>query len=216
MAVKNKAQTLFDYTLLKSPINGIVGHIDITKGNYVSPSSEALFSIIQKNPVRVEFAISDKEYLAQLKKHPDGTLFNSEKIQIRLADNSIYEHSGIFKFNNNTLNKETNSISVYADFENSEKKLMPNSYVDILISKNLKNVFLIRQNYVTLSNDGAFVSVMKNGKILRTPLHIVGYYGDYFVADNAFEKNEFLVIDKPENIPPETILTMKITDPEDK
>ena len=68
-AEEQKAKTLYDYTVLQSPINGVVGNVALTKGNYVAPGNSPLLNIIQFDPIRVMFAIPDKIYLEEIKKY---------------------------------------------------------------------------------------------------------------------------------------------------
>ena len=212
-AEEQKAKVLYDYTVLQSPIDGIIGDVSLTKGNYVAPGSSPLLSIIQFDPIRVMFAISDKEYLNEVQRHPDGQLFNGEQIKIRLSNGAVYPAEGKFQFTDNQVNKTTNSVSIFADFANTNRELMANSYVDVLLSRQLKDVFLVRQNYATLNNDGAFVYIMQKDKLKQIPLKIAGYHEDYYVVENKFANDEYLVIDKIGRISPETVLKMKINQP---
>jgi RND family efflux transporter MFP subunit len=207
---EQKAKVLYDYTVLQSPIDGIIGNVNLTKGNYVAPGNDPLLSIIQFDPIRVVFAISDKDYLSQINQNPNGNLFYDEEIKLKLANGEIYPLIGEFKFTDNQINKSTNSISVYADFENKNKKLIANSYVDVLLSKKLKDVFLIRQNLAILKDNGAFITVWKKNNLIEMPLDIVGIYQDYYVTNNKFENDEFIVVDKIGHITPETKLKMNI------
>lgn len=70
------AKVNYDYTVIQAPISGIVGNVSLTKGDYVSPSGQPLLSIIQYNPIRVVFSITDKDYLEEIGK---GGLFAGEK-----------------------------------------------------------------------------------------------------------------------------------------
>ncbi|MBE6454672.1 MAG: efflux RND transporter periplasmic adaptor subunit [Alphaproteobacteria bacterium] len=211
-AEEQKAKTLYDYTVLQSPINGIVGNVALTKGNYVTSGNSSLLSIIQFDPIRVMFAIPDKEYLSEIKKYPTGNLFETEEIKIRLADGNVYEKTGTFKFTDNQVNKNTNSVTIFADFSNKDKTLLANSYVDVLLSKKLNNVFLIRQNFATIKDDGVFIYIMQNGELKQVNLDIAGYYNDYYVVENKFGPKDFLVIDKIGKIDPKTELKMKIAE----
>lgn len=209
-AEEQKALVMYDYTVLQAPINGTIGNVSLTKGNYVAPSDKPLLSIIQFDPIRVMFAISDKEYLTELQKSADGKLFANEDIKLRLANGDIYESNGKFRFADNQIDKTTNSVSIFADFENKNRKLIANSYVDVLLSRKMDDVYLIRQNYAILGDKGAFVYVMQNNKLKQVPLKIVGYFEDSYVVANKFANNEFLVTDKIGRIADGTKLKMKI------
>lgn len=209
-AEEEQAKVSFDYTVLQAPINGTLGNVDLTKGNYVAPSSAALFNIIQFNPIRVMFAVSDKEYLSEITKHSGVNIFNDVQISLRLADGSIYKEKGKFRFTDNQIDKTTNSISVFADFINNDKVLVANSYVDVLLSKKLKDVYLINQNYATLTNKGAFIYVIEKNKLKQVLLKIVGYFEDAYVVENKFRSDEFLVTDRVGKIASGTTIKMKL------
>ena len=57
------AQLNLSYTDVKSPIAGRIGKANITEGNLVSPQSGTLATVVQTDPIRVVFSISDREYL---------------------------------------------------------------------------------------------------------------------------------------------------------
>ena len=209
-AEQTKAEVLWHYTVLQAPIDGVIGDVTLTKGDYVAPSESPLFEIIQFDPIRVKFAISDKEYLKAATFGSKKAMFADETIQIKLADGSIYPQQGIFRYTDNQVDKDTNSVTIFADFTNADKKLLANSYVDVIISKQMKDVFLVRQKNVILNDKGAFVYVMQQGKLKLVPLKIAGYSGDSYITENRFAKDEFLVVDKIGRISPETKLKMKI------
>ena len=209
-AEQQKADVLYNYTVLQAPISGIVGDVTLTKGDYVAPGGTSLFSIIQFDPIRVKFAISDKEYLSAAARAGGGKLFAGEDIQIRLADGRIYPAAGVFRYTDNQVDKSTNSVTVFADFANTDKQLLANSYVDVLLSKQMKDIFLVRQNYATLNDKGAFVYVMQKGNLKQVPLKIAGYLDDYYITENKFAQDEYLVVDKIGRIAPGTKLKMRI------
>ena len=82
--------------------------------------------------------------------------------------------------------------------------------MDVLIEQKLQNVFLIKQNYAKLENDGAFANIIKNNKLRKEKLNVVGYYDDAYIVNNNFAKNDFLVTDNVENIDKNTKLKIKL------
>lgn len=206
-----KAQVMYDYTILQSSIDGVVGNVDLTKGNYVAPGSGALLSIIQYNPIRVVFSISDKEYLNEIAKQNGAPLFAGEKIMLKLSNGNLYKPLGEFKFTDNSVDKTTGSVAVYADFANPNHELMANAYVDVLLEKNVKDAVLVRQNYVVLAPDGNYVYTVKDNQLLKTPVTILDEQNGNYVLANRFAKGEYLVTDKVGNVGKDTKVKIKIT-----
>ena len=58
----NDANRNLGYTNVKSPVNGKVGIINVTVGNYVSPSSGALTTINSTNPIYVTFPLDSNDF----------------------------------------------------------------------------------------------------------------------------------------------------------
>lgn len=208
-ANRAKAQTLYDYTVLQASIDGVVGNVSLTTGNYVAPGTVALLSIIQYNPIRVVFSISDKEYLNALARKND-TLFANENIRLRLANGDLYPLAGEFKFTDNQIDKNTGSIAIYADFANPDHELTANAYVDVLLERTLKGGYLVRQNHVLLTPDGAYVYTVRNQRLTKIPVTIVAEQNGNYVLSNKFASDEYLVIDKVGKTAPDAKLKIKV------
>ena len=181
------------YTEINAPIAGIVGEMSLTPGDYVSPGGQPLFTIIQYDPIRVVFSITDKDYLEELK---SGPLFAEDKIKLRLADGKIYNALGDYQYADNKVDRSTNSIAVYADFPNASKALVANAYVDVLVEKNYRNVVLVSKKIVTLDADGDYVYLVNGNKLQKSKVVILGEKGGDYVLQNNFKAGDYLVLDK--------------------
>lgn len=208
-ANRDLAKVNFDYTIIQAPISGIVGNVDLTRGDYVSPSSGTLLKIIQFDPIRVVFSITDKDYLNEMAKQSGG-VFNGEAIKIRLSNGQIYNKTGKFRFLDNEINRSTNSIAVYADFENENHTLVANAYVDVLLEKNIKNGVPVRQNLVTMEDSGNYVYVVKDNGLERRKVDILGISGNDYILKNTFAAGEYLVLDKVGRIIPGQKLKLNV------
>ena len=193
------AKVNFNYTVLTSPINGISGDVALTKGNYVSPSTDVLFSIVQLSPIRVRFSITDKEYL---EKRTQKTMFEGEEILLKLSDGQIFPNKGTFKYTDNVIDKISNSIGIYADFENIGNTLIPNAYVTVLVRKVFSGVVKISKQNAILETDGVYVYIIRNEKIEKEKLNILADDNSFFIAQNTLSDADFLIT---QNINPQDI-----------
>ena len=190
-AVEQQAEINLGYTIIEAPIDGVVGSVPLTAGDYVSPQSE-LMRIVQITPMRVVFSITDKDYLEELKK---SKMFEDEKVKIRLADGTIYEKFGEFKYVDNAIDRTTNSIAVFFDFENQQRKLVDNAYVTVLVEKKYRGV-VWPKDMVTLQADGSFVVVADGETVKRRKVKILNEYENNYILENDFKPEEKLVADK--------------------
>ena len=151
-----------DNTQVRAPINGKVGKALVTKGNYVVASQAALVKIVQVNPVRISFSMTDKEF-ANVKKRG----INRENLNARiiLANGDVITEKVVDTFLDNQVNPTTATLSVYADIANDSDKLIPGNYVQSALYDG-KPMFAITvpQTAINYDKDGAFVYVAKINK----------------------------------------------------
>jgi len=84
-------------TILKNPISGRIGRTANTRGNLVGPSSEPLARIVQSDPVRVVYSISENDLPAittALKEAAEGSRLRLLAPQLRLADGGCCPRRG--------------------------------------------------------------------------------------------------------------------------
>lgn len=190
------AEVNLGYTNINSSISGTVGYINLSVGDYISPNKQ-LFNIIQFDPIRVVFSISDNDYLQEKNK---DKLFAEDVIKLELANGEIYESNGHFAFSDNQINPTTNSLAVYADYENPNKVLVANSYVDVIVEKTLKNTISIEKKLLIMKPEGNFVFVIRNGVAALHKVEIAADDGSYYIVYNDFSPQDMLITDVNNNI----------------
>lgn len=120
-------------TLVHAPISGKISVTNFTAGNYVTPSSGILATIVQTDPLRVTFSLSNRDFLSMFR--TEQVLKEKASIRLRLADDSEYEYHGVVELIDNQANRQTDTIQVYASFENPDGILIPESTVTVLLSR---------------------------------------------------------------------------------
>ena len=150
------------YTEIKAPITGYIGKALVTEGNYVSSSAQNLARIVQTNPIRVAFSVSDKEYLnTKLFNQQNGE--SSIRSEIVLPNGQVIENHFKSRFTDNEINSDTATIAIYAEYKNDENLLVPGNYVDVKIGpKETQNVLLVPQAAVAQDEHGNYVMVVKD------------------------------------------------------
>lgn len=188
-AQKQTAQTNFAYTYLKAPFDGTLGNITLSPGDYISPTNRNIMQLVQYDPIRVVFSVSDKEYLKHFQKDEAADLV----LHLRLANGEILPQTGEFKYTANTIDKKTDSLAIYTEFVNSDNKLLPNAYVEVLLEKTYNNVWLIPKSEVLLKPDGDFIYVVHNSILQTRKVDIIGEHENQYVAKDDFLPDEFWV-----------------------
>jgi len=122
------------HTVVKSPISGRIGKALRHVGDYVSPSKSALAQVVQTDPIRVVFPITDKDYGQWQAAAERGgrELKDSRRLRLRLADGGVYGKLGVIDFGNNRVDRETATVVLHARFENAAGALLPGAFVRVL------------------------------------------------------------------------------------
>ena len=127
-----------EYDLKKAkviaPISGQIGKTSAHVGDYVAPSKGALARIVQVDPIRVSFPLTDRAYIGwrtavKKGKAPDY------RMRLILPDGSEYGEEGSWDFDDNAMSKETATIIMRLSFPNPDRLLIPNSYVTLLTDR---------------------------------------------------------------------------------
>lgn len=164
------AQLNLSYTDVVTPIAGRIGKAQVTVGNLVSPSSGPLATVVQTDPIRVVFSISDRDYLAVVKalKPNDQGLPASGESQfqpmLQLPDGSDYEQPGKIAFLDNTIDPSTGTIAVYAEFPNPHLQLVPGQFVTVTVQAGeAEQLPVVPAAAVLQDRDGPYVFVLGEG-----------------------------------------------------
>ena len=181
------AKINLNYTLIRAPFDGVLGNINVSVGDFVSPSmNKSLVRIVQYNPARVVFSITDKEFLQR------ENLFE-DKVKVQLSNDDLYPFAGNIIYTENALKKSTNTLTIYAEVKNPDRKLLPNAYVKVYLEHIYKNVVVISKDIVLLKNDGNYVYAVKDGVLSLIPVKILAEKENDFIVQNTFEADEQLV-----------------------
>ena len=153
-AALDLAKLDLQYTEVRSPISGYIGKALKTKGNLAPAGVDRLARVIQMDPIRVVFSITDKERLSGM----DQLTTQRPDIQIALPNGQTIEIPQANVFADNEINAQTATIAVYAQAENPENKLIPGNYVNATVSMDkFRPVILIPQTAVAQDATGQYV-----------------------------------------------------------
>lgn len=149
------------YTEIKAPISGQIGKALVTEGNYVASTLQTLARIVQVNPIRVAFSVTDKEMLTMRQAYGDNTLPLST--EIILPNGTVFTGKIRSHFADNEINAETATVAVYLEYDNAEQYLLPGNYVNIRIgTSEPKMAILVPQEALAQDEHGNYVVVVEN------------------------------------------------------
>jgi membrane fusion protein (multidrug efflux system) len=124
------------YTEIRAPIDGKIGRINVTPGNYVSPNSGVLATIVSQDPMYVVFPVSSRTALDLQRRSADQGL-SEVVIKLRLPDGRIYDQTGKVNFVDNTVSGNTDTITlrgaVANPLKNGARELVDGELVTVIL-----------------------------------------------------------------------------------
>lgn len=187
------AELDLSYTKITAPISGQIGKASTTKGNYVTPSSSELASIVQMNPIRVSFALPDKDYIENIEmmRSPEAVKFDAT---LTLSNNSDYPYKGEPDYQNNIVDEKTGTITTNLQFKNDKGLLVPGSMVRITIaSKTGRTAPVIPQTSMLADETGDFVYVVSADIASKRNVVIGMEMGSMYEVVSGLESGERIV-----------------------
>lgn len=196
-----KARFDLSHTKVVAPMTGRIGRETYSKGNYVTPSSEPLATIVMTDPIYVRFPLSERDYLL-LFGNMEG-LKKDAVLNLGLADKSIYSHTGKVAMGDNAV-KSTDTINVWAEFENPDGQLIPGGIVSVILSKSEKRKLPgILVSAIMTDEKGNFVYVLEDGgKPVRRDVKLGVMQGNHQLIEEGLKPGETVVVDGTHKVMP--------------
>lgn len=181
-------------TTIVAPIAGIAGVTNYTKGNYITPSSGTLVTIVQVAPIRVRFAMSAADLLTMFDSLKD--IKKNTTVQVTLADGSTLKEAGKVEFLNNEVNRKTDSILLYAKLSNKELQLYPGMTVRVTVRKDLhKNLPAVLPSAVMHDGKSAYVYVVGANNIPMKRVVVPGNSnGERMLIEKGLKVGETVIV----------------------
>ena len=201
IAQMKQANLNLSYTNITSPMDGRIGKVNISVGNYVTPSSGAIAQIYSTNPMKVIFPLNSGDFI-ELKKYyiaaseEEKNDENGISVLLGLADGSQYEIEGKMEFVDNKIDESTGTVTLRAIFENPNELLVPGDYVKVTIRINKPyKVMMIPQSATkTDVGTGYYVWVVKDGKVVKKDIKVNHNIDNNWIVESGLDENDEVVV----------------------
>lgn len=130
-AAVEQARLNLGFTKITSPVDGIAGSANAQIGDLVGPTqSGELTTVSTVNPIKVIFPISEQEYMKIARELDKSGQAAPEpgKLELVLADGSVFPHRGEFSFAERQVDVKTGTIRIAALFPNPGNLLRPGQF----------------------------------------------------------------------------------------
>jgi RND family efflux transporter MFP subunit len=167
------AQLNLDYTQVTAPFAGIVTARQVSLGQYVGGSATptVLASIVQHDPIYVNFSISEQDALRVRAELARRGLTVAElkniTVEVGLQSDTGYPHKGTLDYVAPNINQTTGTLAGRAIFNNTERVLLPGYFARVRIPGPERNVLLIPDVALGSDQGGRYVLVANKDNVVE-------------------------------------------------
>ena len=205
-ALLQKAQDDLADTMVYAPMSGRLGIDDVPVGTYSTAGNTSLATIGLVDPVFVQFAVSEQEYL-RFSRGAQQAIERGEaepdwKITLTLADGSTYPYPGHFAEFDRTLGSETGTLTVRTIFQNPRSLLVPGMYTRVEIEGlNIPGALLVPERALQqlLGETMVIVAQSDNTSAVRK-IELGEKIGSYYVVKGGLKADDWVVVEGLTNL----------------
>ena len=194
------------YTTVRAPIAGRAGRAVVTEGALVSqPEGTLMTKIEQMSPVYVSFSQSAAEVL-ELRRAIAGGSAGGSAVEVRLsfADGTDYAVPGVIEFLDFSVDEETGTVQLRAEFANPDGLLLPGEFVKARIyAGEMSDVIAIPQRAVTVAKNGGTVMIVdKDGNAALRPVKLGEMVGENWVIESGLKPGDKVIVSNLQKLQP--------------
>ena len=184
------------YATITAPISGLIGDTQVPVGGLVNPNATTpLTTIVPQDPIFVRFKVSESQYLGLLGKDPAAK--GGPALQLILADNSVFAHTGKIANTLNQVDPRTGTLELQAEFPNPQHRLLPGQFGRIrYVAEHRTNVLLVPQRAVQQNQSIQTVFVVDSAnKIEARPVKTGARVGESWLIEEGLKPGDRVVVE---------------------
>lgn len=199
------------YTVIKAPISGRIGRTTFTKGNLVGPSAGALARIVQLDPIRVVYSMSENDFVnARLAREGScaDDLDNRLVPRIQMPGGQMYPVAGRLDFVDNEVDAATGTIAVRAVFDNPDGILLPGQYVNVVVRCSAgKRLPVVPQSAVQEDREGRYVFIVDvDNRVQQRRIETGVVVGTNWAVESGLMTGETIIVQGVQKVRPGQIV----------
>lgn len=192
-AAVDYAKIQFDFTTVRSPMDGVAGAVLVFPGGNVKANDTVVVVLNQMQPIYVNFAIPESQLDGVRALQKKGPV----RAQVETRDGTRSRLEARLVFIDNTIDTSTGTITLKAAYPNSDLRLTPGQFVDVnLVTRIIPDAVVMPIEAMQMSPSGNIVFVATaDNKVEIRPVKQSMPAGAMLVVPEGFQPGERVVID---------------------
>ena len=189
------------YTKVAAPVAGVASRSLRSEGSLVEGPQTLLTTVVQVDPIWVNFGIPDREQSDLAKEVQAGRVVLPKdgqfEVTLRRADGTLYEPSGKLNFSDVRVSSTTGTREVRAEVPNAHGVLRPGEFVRVILRGAVRpNALTVPQRAVLEGPQGKFVYIVdEKGTAQPRPIEVGDWAGDDWIVNKGVQPGDRVIID---------------------
>lgn len=200
-----QAELDLSYCNIVSPLNGIIGFLNVDEGNLVGRGEATLLATVSKSdPLLVDFNVSEIDYLKLTDPSTVGKRAGKLAYELLLSDESKHPYEGSFKFVDRAVDPQTGTMKVEAVFPNPGSYLRPGQFARVRVAvAERENAILIPQRAVQELQGAKTVMVVdKENKVQVRSVSLGDQSDKYIIVLQGLSAGERVIVEGMQKVRP--------------
>jgi multidrug efflux system membrane fusion protein len=217
-AALTSAQLNVEYTHVTAPITGRVSYANETAGNYVTAGQTHLTSLVSTSHMYAYFDIDEQTYLKyaalSFENKRQNPRLGNNAVVMALANETSFNHQGVIDFVDNSVDQQTGTIRVRANFANQDNQLLPGLFARISIAGSESyDSILIDDKAIFTDLNNKFVLVVNDKNTLEYRSVSLGekLHGLRIITA-GLSPNDTIVVNSLQKVRPNVTIEPNLTD----
>ncbi len=197
-----QAQINYGYTQVMAPFDGTVTQRLVSIGELVGTNSATeLASIIQLEPIWVNFTISERDVQtirASMAEHGITTrdIVNKVPVEVGLQTDQGFPYRGVIDYIAPNVDPSTGTLALRGILENKDIRLLPGYYVRVHVPLRPMNALLVPEVAIGSDQSGRYVLVVNANDVVEQRGVTLGEsFGELRVVQTGLQPQDLVVVD---------------------
>jgi membrane fusion protein (multidrug efflux system) len=205
------SKTHLGFTRIEAPFNGIIDHFYAREGSLID-EGDLLTNLSNNSTMWVYYNVPEAEYLDYKSRVGSGD--SIMKVSLVMANNQVYNHSGLVETIEADFNNETGNIAFRATFPNHEGLLRHGETGNIRMKIPIKNALIIPQKATFEILEKKYVYIIDKDNIARSrEITIAAELPDLYVIKSGLAETDKILLEGLQKVRDKDKVKFKFEDP---
>ncbi|MBM7421333.1 MULTISPECIES: efflux RND transporter periplasmic adaptor subunit [Chryseobacterium] len=187
-----------DYSVIRAPIDGVVGKINLRSGALVGPADQTpITTVSDVRELYAYFSMNEAEYMDFLYETAGNSLEeklrNVPPVELMMANGRIYEEKGKIGAVTGQINPQTGSIQFRVSFPNQQRVLTNGNSGTIRIPKTYKNVLIIPETGIFEQQGKVFAFTVQSDTVKQTEIKQISRIDKLVLVESGLKQGDIVV-----------------------